>query len=123
MVEKQIELDRICTLDEISVDEYKELLARNPLPPWTPSERFACDQEWIEEHLAEFASGYPDQWLGVYNQQVIAASSNLGQVIQAAKRIGDREVTIFFVEGRLYVYQGRANHAVSYQDAKLISKQ
>ncbi len=76
MVEKQIELDRMYTLDEISVDEYKELLARNPLPLWTPSERFARDQEWIEEQLAEFAKNYPDQWLAVYNQQVIAASSN-----------------------------------------------
>lgn len=101
MIEKQIKLDRMYTVDEISIDEYKELLARNPLPPWTPSERFARDQEWIEEHLAEFTNSYPDQWLAVYDQQVIAASSNLGQVIQAAQQIDDHDVTVFFVEGRL----------------------
>ena len=104
MVEKQIELDRMYTLDEISLEEYKALLARHPLPPWTPSERFARDQEWIEDHLAEFTKSYPDQWLAVYDQRVIAASPDLGQVIQQARQIDDHEVTIFFVEGQIYVY-------------------
>lgn len=95
---------RMYTLNEISVEKFEALLASHPLPLWTPSEQFARDQQWIEERMSEFVQQYPDQWLAVYRQQVVAASPDLGVVQQAANEIEDYEVTILFVEGRIYVY-------------------
>jgi hypothetical protein len=95
---------RVYTLDEISEEEFTKRLLAEDWPEWTPSEQFARDQEWIEEHMAEFVQEYPDQWVAVYHQQIIAASPDLGVVQKAANEIEDYEVTIFFVEGRIYVY-------------------
>lgn len=95
---------RAYTLDEISEEEFTALLLEDTWPEWTPSEQFARAQEWIDEHMAEFVQRYPDHWMAVYHQQVIAASPDLGVVQQAANEIEDYEVTIFFVEGRIYVY-------------------
>ncbi len=92
------------TLDETAVEEFKEQLLREPAPEWKPSARFTADQRWIDEHAAEFAQQYPDQWVAVYNQEVVAASPDLAVVHEEVDKIGDPEVTIFFVEGKLYVY-------------------
>ena len=95
---------RMYTLDEISKEEFTTLLLEDTWPEWTPSEQFARDEEWIDEHMAEFVQRYPDQWLAVHNQKVVAASLDLGMVQQAAREIEDHQVLIFFVEGRIYVY-------------------
>jgi len=95
---------RVYTLDEISEEEFTKRLLAEDWPEWTPSEQFARDQEWIEENMAEFVQKYPDHWMAVYHQEIIAASPNLGVVQKAANEIEDYEVTIFFVEGRIYVY-------------------
>ncbi len=95
---------RVYTLDEISEEEFTKRLLAEDWPEWTPSEQFARDQEWIEENMAEFVQKYPDHWMAVYHQEIIAASPDLGVVQKAANEIEDYEVTIFFVEGRIYVY-------------------
>ncbi len=95
---------RVYTLDEISEEEFTKRLLAEDWPEWTPSEQFARDQEWIEENMAEFVQKYPDHWMAVYHQEIIATSPDLGVVQKAANEIEDYEVTIFFVEGRIYVY-------------------
>lgn len=96
---------RVYTLDEISEEEFTALLLAEDWLDWTPSEQFARDQEWIDEHMDKFVQEYPDQWMAVYHQQIIAASPDLGVVQQAADKIENREeVLIFFVKGRIYVY-------------------
>ena len=94
---------RAYTLDEISEEEFTALLIEDTWPEWTPSEQFARDEEWIDEHMAEFVQKYPDHWMAVHNQKVVAGSPDLGVVQQAARKIKG-QVLIFFVEGRIYVY-------------------
>ncbi|MGQ9627313.1 MAG: DUF5678 domain-containing protein [Anaerolineae bacterium] len=93
------------SLKEISIAEFKRQLAEEPLPTWQPSSRYAADQRWVDKHIAQLVKKYPDQWVAVYNQKVIAASPDLASVQEEANKIADREVTIFFVEGKVYVYQ------------------
>ena len=92
------------TLDEISIEEFKQMLTRSGQPP-ERSKRFWEDQRWIIEHIAELVREYPDQWVMVYNKQVVAASPDLGVAKERAfNRVGDKEIASIFVEGKNYVF-------------------
>jgi len=59
------------------------------------------DQEWAFEHYAELTMKYSNQWVAIYNQQVVASGPNLRQVeAQAASKTGQAEekIAVIFVE-------------------------
>ena len=39
----------------------------------TELERYHADVLWFDDHYKELKSLYPDQWVGVYNKEVVGA--------------------------------------------------
>ena len=42
----------------------------------TSLERYHADVLWFDDHYKELKSLYPDQWVGVYNQEVVGANED-----------------------------------------------
>ncbi len=45
------------------------------LGPLFLSEQYLRDSEWLAAHLSELTAQYPDSWVAVLNEQVVAAGS------------------------------------------------
>lgn len=68
-----------------------------PLPPPIPKRWFE-DSKWLSEHAHELAQQYPDRWVAVFNQEVVAAGKNAGEVLRLAQeKTGEREIVIDLV--------------------------
>ncbi len=48
-------------------------------------ERFRKDTQYFEAHREELVKRYPDQWVSIFDEQVVAASADLEEVL-AQKR-------------------------------------
>lgn len=51
-------------------------------------ERYTQDRLWFEQHHDELLQRYPERWVGIYNQQVVAAAKDLGRFIRQIKTKG-----------------------------------
>ena len=68
-----------------------------PVPPPIPK-RYFEDEKWLREHRNELAEQYPDQWVAVFHQRVVAAGKDLGEVRRAAhEQTGERDVVLDLV--------------------------
>jgi len=75
-----------------------------PIPPPIPKRWFE-DEKWFMQHSSELAQQYPDQWVAVFNKQVIAAGKNASEVLRLAKeKTGGREIVIDLVSPTLKFY-------------------
>jgi hypothetical protein len=50
--------------------------------------RFHSDGQWFSDHYEELAKKYPDQWVAVYNQEVVGASPDSDALFAALKKKG-----------------------------------
>jgi len=93
----------------MNVEEFTEMVCRHPVKLEPLPAHFREDEHWLFEHIAELTEQYPDQWVVVYNKQVIGMGggpSGLTEAIDQAQHIvsdGERLVT-FFLESKPYVY-------------------
>jgi hypothetical protein len=75
-----------------------------PKPPPLPKRWFE-DEQWFMQHSSELAQQYSDQWVAVFDKQVIAAGKNASEVLRVAKeKTGGREVVIDLVSPTLKIY-------------------
>ena len=44
------------------------------------------DRNWAHEHMDEFVEKYPNQWVAVYNKEVVSVGTNLGEVEEKADK-------------------------------------
>ena len=44
-------------------------------------QRFTRDTQYYEAHQQELLSRYPDQWIAIYNEQVVAAAQDPGRLL------------------------------------------
>ncbi len=51
-------------------------------------ERFKRDTQYYEVHWDELLERYPEQWVSIFNEQVVAASPNLDEVLSQKKAKG-----------------------------------
>ena len=51
-------------------------------------ERYHRDVMWFGAHRNELRKRYPDQWVGVYREQVIGASPDLRKLLRETKANG-----------------------------------
>ena len=99
----------IYTTDEMSIEEFTEMVRQHPVKVEPLPARFWEDERWLFEHIAELTEQYPDQWVVVYKKQVIGMGSGprgLTEAIERAQHIvsdGERLVT-YFLESKPYVY-------------------
>ncbi len=49
-------------------------------------EAFRKDTRWFSEHYDELRERYPDHWIAIYNQDVVAASPNQDAMFAELKR-------------------------------------
>ncbi len=56
--------------------------------PQKQLERFKRDRQYYEAHRVELLEHYPDQWVTIYNEQVVAASPDLHELILKKKAKG-----------------------------------
>lgn len=49
-------------------------------------ERYRADARYFEEHRAEFLERYPDQWVAVYNQEVVGATKDVKRLVKQLER-------------------------------------
>jgi hypothetical protein len=60
------------------------------------------------QHSHELAQQYPDQWVAVFNKQVVAAGKNAGEVLQLAQeKTGEREIVMDLVSPIHKFYSSR----------------
>jgi len=99
----------IYTTDEMSIEEFGEMVRRHPVKLEPLPARFWEDERWLFEHAAELTERYPDQWVVIYNRQVVGRGSGprgLTEALEKARRVvGDEEPLVtFFLESKPYVY-------------------
>jgi hypothetical protein len=57
---------------------------------------FAEDMKWMREHARELRSKYPDMYVAVYEDGVVAADKDLKKVYEKAQPFGDRAIIKYF---------------------------
>ena len=74
------------------------MVIKNPLPQ-PPPRRYWEDSRWAHEHAEEIAERYPNQWVAVTGQQVVAAGQDGAEVERIAmEKAGHREIVMIFAE-------------------------
>ena len=53
-------------------------------------ERYRADAAYFDAHRAEFLRRYPDQWVAVYNQDVVGAAKDIKRLVRQLERKGIR---------------------------------
>lgn len=75
-------------------------LQERPIP-----EGYWEEEDWAWAHYAEFMKQYPDQWIAVWQKQVVAHAASLDETEAIAlEKTGMSQVPVIFVEGRIHVY-------------------
>jgi hypothetical protein len=49
-------------------------------------EAFSKDANWLHDHYDELQERYPDHWVAVYNEKVVAASSDIDEMFAELKK-------------------------------------
>ncbi len=52
----------------------------------TPSSAYLQSCDWVKENLSDLVDRYPDQWIAVEGERVVAAGPDLGEVTREAER-------------------------------------
>ncbi|MEK7730140.1 MAG: DUF5678 domain-containing protein [candidate division KSB1 bacterium] len=71
------------------------------LPP-RPPQRYGQDSDWARQNIQTLTEKYPDEWVAVFGQQVIAHDVDLDQVMSTAQ--GLASPVIKFIESGIRVY-------------------
>jgi len=73
-----------------------------------PPKRFFEDERWICQHLDELTQKYPDQWIAVYQKEVVAADKSLAKVQRIGRQKADEGQCVYsFIEGGIRYYRYR----------------
>jgi hypothetical protein len=51
-------------------------------------QQFDSDGQYVQEHLAELLSRYPDMWIAVYNQEIIGAAKTVQGLVKQVQKKG-----------------------------------
>lgn len=96
----------IYTTDEMSIEEFTEMVRRHPVKLEPLPARFWEDERWLFDRAAELTGQYPDQWVAIYNQAVVGVGRSWSEANEAARaRVGEvGPLVIFFLESKPYVY-------------------
>lgn len=72
--------------------------------PPTLSRQFLSDRQWVSDHMQELKEKYPNQWIMVYNGEVIAQGEEVGETWKRADELGLGQPFVRFIEKDIYVY-------------------
>ena len=64
------------------------------------------DSRWAHAHSQELSEHYPNQWVAIYNKQVVTAGRVISDILEEARRkAGDHEFVVFFSEKGIHIYR------------------
>lgn len=77
----------------------------NDLPVLTPA--YNENSRWMIDHIDELARDFPNQWVAIHNNTVVAANPELG-VVRAAvpKTVPPEDVVVHFVDDGSLIFTG-----------------
>jgi len=81
----------------------KTVKAAKARPPRL-SRQHLRDRQWVSNHIQQLIEKHPNQWIMVYNGEVLAHSENLGPVVDKADELRLDQPIFHFVERDVYVY-------------------
>lgn len=74
-----------------------------PPPPTDP--RYFRDMDWAYANHADLERAYPNQWVAIVDEQVVAAGTDLGEVETQAAQVANRfDIATLFVERGIHVW-------------------
>lgn len=76
------------------------------LPP-RPPQRYWQDSDWARQNIQTLTEKYPDEWVAVFGQQIIAHDVDLDQVLNTTQAQGLASPVIKFIERGIHVYTYR----------------
>jgi hypothetical protein len=74
--------------------------------PKSSSPQYWEDSRWSLDHDAEISEKYPNQWVFVFNKNVVAAGKDPNEAERIAiEKVGKQEFVIFFAEKGIHIYE------------------
>ena len=59
------------------------------------TKRFWEDWNWAREHISELTVKYPDKWVAIFEEKVIAANSELGRAEDEARaKVSEKRIPL-----------------------------
>lgn len=68
------------------------------------SRQYLRDRQWVSDHIQELIEKYPDQWIMVYNGEVIAHGEEVWSKRRKADELGLGQPYISLIESEVHVY-------------------
>jgi len=68
------------------------------------SRRYLRDRKWVSAHIQELMGKYPDQWILVYDGEIVAHHAELGPVWDKADALHLEQPFFHLIEGGVRVY-------------------
>ena len=71
--------------------------------------RYWDDMKWAREHYSELLAQYPNQWVAIYNQRVVAHGKSGTVVEQEAEQVTgqpESEIPVCYVDSGDTIYAG-----------------
>jgi hypothetical protein len=102
----------IYTTDEMSVEEFIEMVRQHPVEFEPLPARLWEDERWLFEHVAELAHLYPEKWVAIYRERVAAVGQSRKEAWEAAaEKLGDvGPLVVYRLESKPYVYPASPAH-------------
>lgn len=70
-------------------------------------DRFLEDLDWAGEHHSELLGKYRDQWVAVYNKEVVAYGTSIAAIKKTAQaKTGRKRIPVYFVDSGSNIYAG-----------------
>jgi hypothetical protein len=70
------------------------------------NKRIIDDLMWGRKHHTELLEKYENEWVAIYNKQIIASDKDPEKVEQIARSKGKEKFAIFYVDSGASVYAG-----------------
>ena len=68
--------------------------------------RFREGWNWAREYMSELTVKYPDKWVAIFEEKVIAANSELGKAEDESRaKVSEKRIPLIFVGSGAHVYQ------------------
>jgi hypothetical protein len=78
---------------------------QNLSPPPRPPQRYWDDSTWGVQNIQMLTEKYPNEWVAIFEKQVVAHHDDLGQVLAATQLHGLNNPLIKFIERGIRVYK------------------
>ena len=79
-------------------------LQKVSLPP-RPPERYWKDSEWAIQNIQVLTEEFPEEWVAVYEEEVVVHDVDLGRVQSVIQSQGFDSPVIKFIERGIHVYK------------------